>query len=211
MKELHPMLVRVLEHLKATDGHHRVVSQWVEGGAPIYSDEEDEAARRRAKRGEAMDLLHSMRLWEAIKSKHSDSGPSGGSLITDALHSLRGGLLGRLYMEGKDPLPHPPPLHMSRPWYGLCEGKRRYRGIMEVWHKPHRHKDKVFIGQHPWDLVETKGRHDWIVRPEPPAHHWGLYRIRARPELNTGGWEPRAGSSLRLWEIYSLEAQDGVS
>jgi uncharacterized protein YihD (DUF1040 family) len=39
----------------------------------------------------------------------------------EADHSLRGGLLGRMLLEGKDPLPLPPPTYMSRPWYSLVE------------------------------------------------------------------------------------------
>lgn len=51
----------------------------------------------------------------------------------EADHSLRGGLLGR-FLAGRDPLPHPPPICMSRPWYGLIEaGPEGVRGEMSVW------------------------------------------------------------------------------
>jgi hypothetical protein len=104
--------------------------------------------------------------------------------MIQADHSLRGGLLGRMMIEGKDPLPHPPPLSFSRPWYSLIEkgkiildGDFVYAGI---------ESKKLAICQHQWDIVHRVDE-SYIVQWEPDkkGHSpWGRWKVEPVPE----GW-----------------------
>jgi len=80
--------------------------------------------------------------------------------------TFRKSALFRRMMEGKEPLPLPPPRSYSYPWYSLIEDGYGYPG--EVW-KP-TSWDKCFtdypsivIDQTPWKLLEELGEDDWIV------------------------------------------------
>jgi len=69
-------------------------------------------------------------------------------------------------MEGKEPLPLPPPRSYSYPWYSLIEDGYGYPG--EVW-KPTSWDQcftdypSIVIDQTPWKLLEELGEDDWIV------------------------------------------------
>ena len=75
---------------------------------------------------------------------------------------MKSALLQRL-LEGKEPLPEPPPKSMSYPWYSLVEDGHGYP--YEVWEASSDlfGAPAVVIDQHGWKLLEKLDTHDWIV------------------------------------------------
>lgn len=88
----------------------------------------------------------------------------------EAEHSLRGGLLGRMLLEGKDPLPIAPPIVWSRPWYSLIE--KGEGEVLEVWAVQAQGDpdyipqpgDDIVVGQSDtWKFVSLNVPGDWII------------------------------------------------
>lgn len=98
--------------------------------------------------------------------------------LVHAEHSLRGGLLSRLLIHGKEPLEHTPPLLFSRPWYSLIESGEA--AIENTFVTMHSWKlDVVLIGKHAWRIIKRDGD-DLVLewRPgEEGESHWGLWRL----------------------------------
>jgi len=95
--------------------------------------------------------------------------------LSEATHSLKGGLLQRLLVEGKEPLEHTPPLAFSRPWYELIEN-----GEVVV------EKDLVTLGdqavticKHQWEILEQQEGAYTICwrRGKGGEMHWGRWRL----------------------------------
>lgn len=100
-------------------------------------------------------------------------------------HSLRGGLLGRILIEGKEPLPHPPPVAFSRPWYSLIEkGKTVLDGDFV---SPGIGKDKLTICQSQWTILHRVGENYIVVwHPDKKGESpWGRWKVEKVPE----GWK----------------------
>lgn len=87
------------------------------------------------------------------------------ALWLDAEHSLRGGLLERLYVHEEEPLPDPPPKFMSRPWYGVVTGEGENIWTLEVWVDERGDEPELVVGQHAWKLLERdeSGQHPVYV------------------------------------------------
>jgi hypothetical protein len=111
------------------------------------------------------------------------------TFLLEADHSMRGGLLERL-MDGKEPLRHPPPCKLSRPWYGLIDAGEGH--AMEVWSLPAlrgqqepKVGDPVVVDQHDgWSLVAIHDVDDWSIS----YPHWGTWRA-TRLETETMAWK----------------------
>jgi len=101
----------------------------------------------------------------------------GRDFQVEAEHSLRGGLLARLLIDGKEPLEHTPPLMFSRPWYPLIEKGETV--VEKDFVADGIDPDTVTICQHQWQVVRREGD-DYVVawRPgEDGKSHWGLWRV----------------------------------
>lgn len=118
-------------------------------------------------------FLQAIQTWiDVLEREGSPLDPS--RFLTDAQHSLRGGLLEYL-MKGNEPHEHPPPLYYSRPWHQLIDDGG-YEGPLEVWRLHEKWgsdcdaPDEVIIGQHGWQLLEILGeskyRIQWTGRPK---------------------------------------------
>lgn len=122
--------------------------------------------------------------------------------------SIRKSALFNRLMEGKEPLPIPPPKAFSYPWYELIEDGYGYP--YEVW----KAEDNFFgdfpavgIDQSIWKLIEEKGENDYIVSYLYGKDHsklsetkWHVYPVGCRvpqSEMHT--------SSNYLWKIEKVE------
>jgi hypothetical protein len=100
----------------------------------------------------------------------------GRDFQVEAEHSLRGGLLARLLVEGKEPLEHTPPLAFSRPWYSLIETGET---VVEKEFVSPAVADSLAICQHQWHIVKRDGdAYEVAWRPdEDGKSHWGLWKV----------------------------------
>jgi|TARA_R100000656_G_scaffold104176_1_gene75990 hypothetical protein len=138
-------------------------------------------------------FLNSVILWMEVV--HSEGKLNLDNLRNDASHSLRGGLL-RYILDGNSPWRVPPPLYMSRPWYGLFDsGKDLLATRMEVWKMSDKgwtceNADKtVVIGQSRWDVVEEHGTGDWTLTPSEGnggGPRCGQYRVTIKGPAEIG-------------------------
>lgn len=100
-------------------------------------------------------------------------------------HSLRGGLLGWL-LSGHAPLPHPPPLCMSRPWHKLIVNGGAPDSRMDAGARFDRAYGEpvVIVWQHAWRVLEEAEDGSLFVTPfntAPPgggAGPWGRWQLR---------------------------------
>lgn len=98
------------------------------------------------------------------------------------LAMYKSALLQRM-MEGKDPLPVPPPKTFSYPWYSLIEEGIGYP--TDVW-EAEGIEEQIFgkavvINQYPWNLIEKVGPENWIVAY---LYSYGDEKIQAE-----GNWQ----------------------
>ena len=101
----------------------------------------------------------------------------GRDFQVEAEHSLRGGLLARLLIDGKEPLKHTPPLRFSRPWYSLIETGETV--VEKDFVTPGIESDTIAVCQHQWHVVRQEGD-DYVVAWRPGKNgksHWGLWRV----------------------------------
>jgi hypothetical protein len=127
--------------------------------------------------------------------------------LIEADHSLRGGLLGRMLLDGKDPLPRPPPNNLSRPWYHLVETGQGE--AIEVWSlsaklasRDPQSGDAVTVDQGgDWTLVEIHGENDWtIAHPGVPG---GRCRATLTPREHLPVWVLKVPLDEDLARLYA--------
>ena len=112
--------------------------------------------------------------------------PDKGPTPADAWHSA---LLQRL-LDGKDPLPVPPPRAYSYPWYALIENGRS-TGHLDIHLYPHGvpvlddDRPRVTICQGIWDIVEDQGNDIYIVEWAPTGLRCRL-EVYRRPPIAQG-------------------------
>jgi hypothetical protein len=116
-----------------------------------------------------------------------------GQIMADVDHSE---LLQRL-LDGKEPLPAPPPLCSSYPWYDLIE--RGYALAMADFchfhHRPVPSPTCAFDDLQPGDLVSFNGSHGWEVVGRLNEHSFevrherapGRWRLTFVPDATFGG------------------------
>jgi hypothetical protein len=115
-------------------------------------------------------IIKAISTWYGIKNK---SPFKGICLEADLKHS---GLFERL-MNNKEPLPNPPPLNHSYPWYDLIENGESE--ILEPFMAPD--DDSFFRGhliieQHPWKIVKKISDKEWLVPHErTPNEIWKVW------------------------------------
>ena len=102
--------------------------------------------------------------WLSIREEHGLEFPN--NLQQLQICMLKSDLLNRL-IEGKDPLPYPPPLNFSYPWYSLIETGEGI--IIDLW------EDRNFliadgpalmIHQFPWKILRKIDEESWLVTYE---------------------------------------------
>jgi len=127
--------------------------------------------------------------------------------INHLIVSVRKSALFHRLMEGKEPLPVPPPKSYSYPWYNLIEDGYGYP--FEVWKDQHNMFGfpAVGIDQSIWKLEEELGPDDFIVRYLYGKDHvnesetkWHVYCIGSRIPQS-----PQLGSSNFLWKIERID------
>lgn len=99
----------------------------------------------------------------------------GSDWLPDEADMSKSALLERL-RSGKDPLPEPPPLGMSCPWYALVEDPGPHY-VFDVWRGGEGliiPADLIVVLQTPFKIVEECGEKDFIVRD---AGHDTSYRF----------------------------------
>ncbi len=133
--------------------------------------------------------------------------------------TMRKSALFHRLMEGKEPLPIPPPRSHSYPWYSLIED-----GIghpYEVW-KPKSWDasftpyPSIVIDQSPWKMLEELGEFEWIVTypygkegedglPQFAPSKWHVYSTGER-SIFGGTASSNTGVIVdELWEIKKIE------
>ena len=103
--------------------------------------------------------------WLAIREKHGLEFP--GSLQQLQISMMKSSLFSRL-TEGKDPLPYPPPLNFSYPWYSLIENGEAT--ITDLWTDDNMmfsSEDPILvINQFPWIILNEIDEDSWLVTYE---------------------------------------------
>lgn len=145
--------------------------------------------------------------WLEIREENGIEFPSSlSSLKIDIDHSA---LLQRL-LEGKDPLPIPPPRSFSYPWYDLIEKGEAHP--CEVWEMPpglnHEDFPMLVIDQFAgWKVLEKISDTEWVAthsygdrkNPKWAEGKWRVYQIGSRVPQNPGN-----GSFNKLWKIEKI-------
>jgi hypothetical protein len=106
---------------------------------------------------------------------------------------FKGCLLGRMTMQGKPPLPSPPPTSYSAPWYSLIEnnGANLHGGQMGFSDVsgPHRwteEDDWLFICQYRWKILRMEGA-AYIITCDNAPGEWTLrHRTKDDPQVRGG-------------------------
>lgn len=81
------------------------------------------------------------------------------------LTMMKSSLLNRL-LQGKEPLPIPPPKKYSYPWYSLIEtGEGQATDVWEAdsWVRDFHDYPTLYICQFPWKVIQKISEEDWIV------------------------------------------------
>lgn len=153
-----------------------------------------------------IDIL--LKFWE-IRTENGYEFPN--DLNQFKISCRKSALLHRM-LEGKEPLPIPPPTAHSYPWYDLIENEIGHP--YEVWEgddfiaKAFGDDLVVVIDQTVWKLLEKLGEDSWIVtysygrdeKRKLAESKWHVYTIGSRiPQ------RPEAPSSNKLWEIKRVE------
>lgn len=124
---------------------------------------------------DAKETIEVIARWLAVREASGYRVPKGSQdFKTEATHSLRGGLLNRLLVQGKEPLEKCPPCHLSRPWYALVDNGQATTfevcSMGALFHPPESVKvgDAVIVGQNAtWRLEEILVEDSvWLISHE---------------------------------------------
>ena len=113
--------------------------------------------------------INALLRWLEIRAKHGI--PFPGSLWSLNIDASKSALLDRL-LEGKEPLPEPPPLSFSYPWYTLIEeGAGISHTVFELT------AEWLVVNQYRWKILEKLGPTSWVVtyftgKGENSASRW---------------------------------------
>jgi hypothetical protein len=149
-----------------------------------------------------------IRFWE-IRTENGIEFPN--DLDQFKIACRKSALLRRM-LDGKEPLPIPPPVAHSYPWYSLIE-----EGIghpYEVWEgadwlaEMYKDYKTIVIDQTVWKIIEKLDEDSWIVtysygkedKRKFADSKWHVYTIGSRIPRN-----PNDVSSNKLWEIKLVE------
>jgi hypothetical protein len=121
--------------------------------------------------------------------------------------TIRKSALFHRMMEGKEPLPEPPPRAFSYPWYEIIEDGYGYpHEVWEATEKAFVDFPAIGIDQSIWKLIEKLGDNDYIVSylygkdQKVSESKWHVYPIASRVPQN-----PKYPSSNYLWKIEKVE------
>lgn len=143
--------------------------------------------------------------WLNIRAQHGyEFSRDQYQFFADIDHSA---LLRRL-LEGKEPLPEPPPRSFSYPWYSVIEDGEG--SPIEVWESPpklFRDYPALIIDQFDWKILEKISDTEWIAtyaygrgdKVKWAEGKWRIYQIGSRVPQN-----PNDGSFNKLWKIEKL-------
>jgi uncharacterized protein YihD (DUF1040 family) len=185
---------------------------------PVPVRPEKSWAEKHAEVGKIIDTI--AKWWafrESDKADYSVRITDARRFDIEADHSLRGGLLGRMLIDGKDPLPFPPPTYMSRPWYPLVDkGEGTAHDLFPLgWFDvackypdvgPEREAamenyvpvvgETIVVGQAAdWTFVEAHGPGDWSIS------HPGVGVCRATRHVGTSSF----GHPYTYWKLKVTE------
>lgn len=106
--------------------------------------------------------------WLELREAGANYRPLSNTLRIDVAHSA---LLRRL-LDGKEPLPEPPPKAMSYPWYDLVEqGKGEPFEVFEL------NSKELVINQYRWRILEKIGPQEWTVTYGSGATTWRCWLV----------------------------------
>lgn len=139
--------------------------------------------------------------WLEIKKLYSSDFPDSLDSLKLSVH--KSSLLKRM-LDGKDPLPLPPPLYYSHPWYSLIEN-----GFAKVcanefffpegWQENFCDYPCIMIAQFPWEIIRrVENKREYLItyhykhnrRDVPSNDLWSFAKIQ-------NGENPE----LEIWEI----------
>lgn len=127
--------------------------------------------------------LETLISWLKIRELGMGSFPASTDGLVLAMY--KSALLQRM-MEGKDPLPEPPPKTFSYPWYSLIENGVGYP--TDVWEAEGLEEEMfgkiISVNQFQWKIIEKVGPENWIVTYYHSFDHekqradgyWQVYR-----------------------------------
>ncbi len=147
---------------------------------------------------DSADIKHFLN-WLEIRERCGQDGGDALQLRCDADHSS---LLRRL-LKGKEPLPEPPPLAMSYPWYELIDEGRAE--AFEVYLVGEDHglfpAGTLIIEQSAWTVLETLGPDSWVATYRVPDEK-EIQELRRKREWQNYKGIPKKLSDSR-WKVYT--------
>lgn len=151
---------------------------------------------------QARDLRSCFYAWEQIRRENGyDSTPTGIDIEKSCL-------LGRMTMEGKPPLPTPPPTAYAAPWYALIENGRADLLRHDVWGPTDLDGATVMgICHTAWNVVRLGDPSGYVITHEKAAGEWVLrHRTESDPQVRAGTRRQSDGS----WTPFYADADDWV-
>lgn len=119
--------------------------------------------------------------WLSIREEHGLEFPTNVQQLQ--IYMMKSALLSRL-IEGKDPLPYPPPLSFSYPWYSLIETGEA--NIIDLWEDNLliSNGPVIMIHQFPWKILQKIDEDSWLVtyeyisfnKPVTAEGTWHVYK-----------------------------------
>jgi hypothetical protein len=124
--------------------------------------------------------------WIAVAREHGRENLYGPAWMPGSIDAAKSSLLRRL-LDGKEPLPVPPPRAHSYPWYEIVETGRTQLSAMFI-EGPYDRAEGTFIhvAQHPWKVLRTEGAGRWIVSYRD-GEEWLLRRLTDDDEREACG------------------------
>lgn len=123
------------------------------------------------------------RIWEAIHTWQRVAREAGKPVEFTLPNVMKSCLLGRMLYEGKPPLPKPPPLAYSAPWYSLIEEGVAHLSDHDVYPLPS--GPVVLVCQHRWTVVEPQPN-GWLLTNDGDDR-WMLRRYMEGEEPGRAG------------------------
>ena len=158
---------------------------------------------------QAHDLRTCYQEWLRIREENGYKNPPTSADI------YKGCLLGRMTMQGKPPLPTPPPLAHSAPWYGLIENNgadlsadHGIEGPYDSGNSVYKEGRWLHIYQYPWKIISGDDSSGYLVTNDRVVGHWTLrHRNDDTDPLVQGGTKRMPDGS---WVPYYLGSKDWI-
>ena len=169
----------------------KAIERWSHVPPPLHMVDTIENRRR---------ILYCILVWLSICGENGRAFPE--SLVRLRIEMEHSALLQRL-IEGKNPLPEPPPLSFSYPWYDLID--KGWAVPFEVLDSKGTCAEKtfgdraLFINQTRWRIVRRPKKGEWVVRHIRAPGLWRVWESGIR-SYQDGGKEVKQWSMEKFKE-----------